>query len=201
MHFTIEKIIDKYTGFFKVKELLLSHDLFEGGSTGTIKRELIQKGNAAAVLLYDPDLRQIAFTEQFRIGAIPEQADAPQADAWLTELVAGYIEPGESDVDVIHRESMEEAGCHIEKLHKICKYFISPGSTSETISLYCGKVDSRKLGGIFGLRDEGENIRIKIVSVYDAYQLMDTGEIKCATPYIALQWLQLNEKMLMKKWT
>ncbi|MDZ7748596.1 MAG: NUDIX domain-containing protein [Halofilum sp. (in: g-proteobacteria)] len=50
----------------------------------------------------------------------------------MIELVAGIIEPGESPEDVVRREAVEEAGCTIGALERVCEYLVSPGGTTET---------------------------------------------------------------------
>ena len=196
MEFTIVKREQKYKGFFGIDQLTLTHSLFAGGTSPEIRRELIEKGGAAAVLLYDPLLRQIVLVEQFRIGAIGDPAGA-----WLTELVAGYIEPGEDPEQVVRREAVEEAGCELGEVAFIGQYYVSPGSTSEQMTLFCAKVDSSNLGGIYGLEDEGEDIRVRIVSVAQAVEMLRTGEINSATPWLAILWLQANESTLIEQWT
>ncbi|MCW8983112.1 MAG: NUDIX domain-containing protein, partial [Gammaproteobacteria bacterium] len=120
-----------YQGFFRLERYRLRHRLFAGGMSPTITRELFERGHAAAILLYDPDLDQIVLVEQFRIGALNARGGA-----WLYEIVAGIIESGEEGEAVARRESVEEAGCEVGRVEKICDYLVSPGGTSETISLY-----------------------------------------------------------------
>ena len=140
---TVE-ILDKqdcYQGFFRMEKYRLRHRLYDGSMSNEIERELFERGHAAAVLLYDPRLDRVVVQEQFRIGAL-ELESGP----WLLEIVAGIIEPGETAEEVVCREAVEEAGCAIETLSFICEYLVSPGGTSERISLYCGMVDSRGVG-------------------------------------------------------
>ncbi len=196
LEFTIHKINKKYQGFFSLDEYEVSHSLFSGGESQIIKRELLKKGNAAAVLLFDPDKDNLVLIEQFRIGAIGDEHSA-----WMTELVAGFIEPGEKPADVIRREAIEEAGCSFEDPVLICNYYVNPASTSEIISLYCAKVDSTKASGVFGLKEEGEDIRVKVVSLQQAYEYIEQGIIKSATPIMALLWLQNNIEFLRKRWS
>ena len=74
----------------------------------------------------------------------------------------------------------------------ICDYFVSPGGTSECISLFCGKVDAADVGGVCGLEEEAEDIRVIVVPVPEALAQLQAGHIRSAAPIIALQWLQLN---------
>ncbi|MDH5356212.1 MAG: NUDIX domain-containing protein, partial [Gammaproteobacteria bacterium] len=112
---------------------------------------------------------------------------------WLMECVAGVVESGEAEDEVAIRESQEEAGCEIKQLHPICKYYVSPGGTTETCALYCGIVDSEGVGGIHGLAEENEDIRVEVVDAEQAFQWVRDGVIKSSSTIMALQWLELNE--------
>ena len=147
-------ILDKtvcYDGFFRIERYRLRHQLFRGGWSREITRELFERGHAAAVLPYDPLLDAVVLIEQFRIGAL----ETP-GDPWLLEIVAGVIDkPDETPEDVVRREAVEEANCVIQDIVHICDYFVSPGGTSECISLFCGKVDAAGVGGVWWSRGRG----------------------------------------------
>jgi len=184
-----------YQGFFRMEHFRLRHRLYNGEMSPVMSRELFERGHAAAVLPYDPALDRIVLLEQFRIGALEERGGP-----WLLEIVAGMIETGESAPEVIAREMQEEAGCSLLALEPICEYLVSPGGTSERISLYCGRVDASGVGGIHGLPEEGEDIRVSTVSYAEAMILLREGRINSASPIIALQWLELNRDRIRQKW-
>lgn len=185
---TIDSSKDSYNGFFKIRSYALKHALFKGGQSQVISRELFERGEAVAVLLYDPIRQEVVLTEQFRIGALEDERSP-----WLLEPVAGMIEPGESVTSVAERETLEEAGCRYMKLLPICRYWVSPGGTNERIHLYCGLLDSRHVEGIHGLDHESEDIRLVKVPFDDAVALLNQGVINNGAAIIALQWLQLNQ--------
>jgi ADP-ribose pyrophosphatase len=193
------EILDKtvcYDGFFRLERYRLRHRLFSGAWSPVLTRELFERGHAAAVLPYDPALDVVVLVEQFRIGAL----EAP-GSPWLLEIVAGVIDhPGETPEDVVRREAVEEANCQIQELVHIYDYFVSPGGTSERISLFCGKVDAAGAGGLYGLADEAEDIRVIVVPFTEAIAQLQAGKIKAAAPIIALQWLQLNHDQLRTRW-
>lgn len=176
-----------HDGFFKVDRFHIQHKLFAGGKTDTFTRELFERGEAAAVLLYDPVADAVVLTEQYRIGAALGQ-DSP----WLLEVVAGMVEEGENPEQVACREAIEEANCVIDRLIPISSYWSSPGGTSEKVHLYCAIIDSRQLGGIHGLEHEQEDILVRVIPFSQAYDAIATGEINNAATLIALQWLKLN---------
>lgn len=186
-----------YQGFFRLERYRLRHSLFAGGWSGEVVRECLERGHAAAVLPYDPVLDKVLLVEQFRIGAFT--AGRPP---WLLEPVAGIVEPGESVEEVARRESVEEAGCELGRLECICDYIMSPGGCSESISLFCGEVDSSQLqsGGIFGLDEEHEDIRLHVLDFAQAMDLLEAGRLGSATPIIALQWLALKRDWLRRRW-
>lgn len=187
---------DCYRGFFRMQKYRLRHRLYDGRMSGEIERELFERGHAAAVLLYDAVRDRVVVLEQFRIGAL--EADG---GPWLMEIVAGIIEAGESPEAVVRREAVEEAGCVPDELEFICEYLVSPGGTSERISLYCGSVDSRGVGGIFGLDSEDEDILVRTMSFDELWQRFQQGQINSASPIIALQWLAQNRPRLRVKWS
>jgi ADP-ribose pyrophosphatase len=193
-------IIEKetpFSGFFRVHKYWLQHTLYEGGWSETIGREVFERGSCIAVLLYDPHTDEVILIEQFRAGAI--QSQDPNR-AWLVEIVAGAIEEGETAESVAYRESLEEAGCAIEELMVINEFYTSPGGTSEKITLFCGKVDSRQIGGVHGLEDEHEDIFVRAVPFTEAYAMVEDNTIESAIPIIALQWLALNKTSLREQW-
>lgn len=187
---------NRYTGFFRIDFYRLRHRLFGGGWSGEIRRELFERGHAAAVLPYDPKADAVVLIEQFRIGALV--AGLPP---WQVEVVAGIIEKGEDPAEVARREAVEEAGCHVTDLIPLYRYAVSPGGASESCQLYCGRVDSAGLGGIHGLADENEDIRVRVHPFAEAMRLLESGPVNSAVTIIALQWLALNRDALRQRWS
>ncbi|QSB02311.1 NUDIX domain-containing protein [Methylomonas sp. EFPC1] len=184
-----------YEGFFRLEQYILKHTLFNGGWSPPLKRELFRRGNCVAVLLYDPNRDEVVLIEQFRVGAVlqPERA-------WQLEIVAGAIEEGETAEEVAYREAREEAGCEIEELIEIKQFFTTPGGSSEWITLFCGRVDSSKVGGIHGLAEEDEDIRVTAVKFDEAFQMLEDGKIESGIPILAIQWLYIHREQLRNQW-
>lgn len=179
-----------YRGFFQLDILTLRHKLFEGGWGKPITRELFLRGSAVLVLLYDPKADRVALTDQFRVGAIDEEHGP-----WVREVVAGMVEEGESLEDVARRELEEEAGVTDVELEFICHYLPSPGGTDEKVYLYCGIADLSEVEGVYGLPEEGEDIRVITLSAEEAFNQVATGFNNAGT-IVAVQWLQLNRERL-----
>lgn len=184
-----------YTGFFKLTEILLQHDLFAGGQSPVLRRELLDRGQAVAVLPYDPVTDRLILVEQFRIGA-----GNGECGPWLIEIIAGYQEADESAEQVVHREALEEAGCEVSGLQQIYHYYSTPGSSNEKIKIYFGRTDSAGIEGIHGLDEEGEDIKVHVVSSAQAFDWLDNGRIDSAMPILALQWFRINRERIRRQW-
>lgn len=182
--------------FLRVDRLRLRHELFGGGFSDTMTRELLLRPRAVGVLLFDPVLEKVVLMRQIRIGMLDEGQDP-----WLLELVAGMVEPGEQPQEVAARESLEEADLAPQNLVQISEYYNSPGISNERITLFCGRVDSAGAGGVFGLADEHEDIEVVVLDVEEAVSLVEAGKIHNAMTIIALQWLQLHRRELEASWT
>lgn len=192
------ELIEKATlfqGYFRIDRYRFRHRLFAGGWSGEIRREVFERGHAVVVLPYDPERDAVVMIEQFRIGAA-----AAGMPMWQHEVIAGIIDAGETPEAVAHREAREEAGCEIRDLVPIYHYLVSPGGASETVRLFCGRVDSRGLGGIHGLPHEHEDIRVEVVPFAEARARLESGRIGNAPTIIALQWLVINHDALRARW-
>lgn len=184
-----------YDGHFTLSKLTLQHRCFGGGWSQPLVRELFQRGDAVGVLPYDPVTDSLVLIEQFRPGAL-RGSDNP----WMLELIAGVVEPGEDDVEVIHRESMEEAGCEVSELVPIATMLPSAGACSEQVRLFCGRVEKAAIGGIHGLDEEGEDILVHSVPRQEALQMVADDQIPNGHTLIALQWLHIHGDKLRERW-
>lgn len=192
-----------HSGFFSINQYSLQHRKFDGKKTRELSRECFERGHAVGVLAYDPWQDNIVLLEQFRIGAYIYQLEKPEVNRespWLLEIIAGIVEPGESQIDVAHREAKEEAGLQLLALEPIGDFYSSPGGSSETTQLYCACVKSNGVGGIHGIEEEGEDIRVIVVPFHEAVQLLNKGQLNNASAMIAMQWLMLNRNELQMKW-
>src|SRR5207244_12518607 len=107
---------------------------------------------------------------------------------------------GDPPEDVARREAQEEAGSAIRDLGPICRYLASPGGSSESVQIFCGRADSRGIGGIHGLAVEHEDIRVETVPFEQARERLLAGRFGNAPAIIAMQWLVLNRDELRRRW-
>jgi len=192
-----------FKGYFRVDRYRLSHRLFEGGWSAPMTRELFERGHAVGVLLYDPGRDVVVLVEQFRIGAYavqPALRFRRRVSPWLMEVVAGIVEAGESPEDVARREAVEESGCAILDLVHVCDYLVSPGGSTESVILYCGRVRAPRHGAIHGIDAEHEDIRVHVVPSARAFAWLDSGLACNSMIVIALQWFRANRKRLRALW-
>jgi ADP-ribose pyrophosphatase len=191
----VESIATVYKGYFRIDQYLLRHRLFAGGWTGPVSREIFERGHAVGVLPYDPVRDRVVLIEQYRTGAL-----AAGWQPWLVEMVAGIVEQGETPEEVARREMLEEAGATILDLVLINDVLVSPGGSSESMKIFCARVDSEDLGGFHGLAEEDEDIRVFTLSLDEALEWAKTGRICNAVGVLAIYWLALERKNLQARW-
>jgi len=184
-----------YQGFFKLQRFHFRHRRFDGSWSREVTREIFVRGNATCVLPYDPVEGCVVLLEQFRVASILE-TQSP----WLIELIAGINEEGEQPEEVARRESKEEADLELGEMRKICEYLVSPGGTTEKVALFCARVNCKGVGGVFGLEAEDEDIKVHVVKLEEALEMVSNGLINNAAAIIALQWLALNKESINTEW-
>ena len=183
-----------YHGFFRMDKLRLRHRLFDGSWSEQCDRELMMRRPAAACLLYDPKNQLVGLIEQFRVGAFEQSLGGN--GPWLTEVVAGFIEPGESVEQLMRRELVEEAGIDDCQLHLICEYLSSPGSNNGKTVLFCASANLASAEGVFGLACENEQTRLVTYPIDQVLSNLYSGPWQNATTLLALQWLAMNWQSL-----
>ena len=183
-----------FEGYFRVDRYRFRHRLYRGGWSAEVSREVFERGHAVGVLLYDPPLDRVVLVEQIRLPSL-----IGGGPARTLEIAAGIIDPGETIARVARREAHEETGLNILALKKICRYFASPGGTTERVDLFVGRVDASSAGGVFG-GDDDEDIKVISLGYEEVMASLDAGNIVVASTIIALQWLALNRDRLRAEW-
>ena len=152
------------------------------------KREAYDRGNGAAILLYNRAQRTVILTRQFRL---PTYING-NADGMMIEACAGLLD-GDSPEQCIIREVEEETGYRISKPEKILEAFMSPGAVTETIHFYIApyrSADKVTDGG--GLEAEQEDIEVLELDFDDALSMIGSGGIQDAKTILLLQYASLN---------
>ena len=192
-----------YSGFFTVGKLRLRHKLFSGGWSQPIEREIFMRGDAVAAVIYDPTSDLVGLIQQFRIGALANASNKLHAQhegsPWLLEVVAGMRKSSETAEQTILQELEEEADVKPQRLEYICQYYSSPGGASEKVTLFCALASLEKAGGIYGLTDENEDIKMVTYHADEIFQQL-YDDIGNAATLISLQWLQANRQRLQREY-
>lgn len=181
-----------YNGFFKMRKYNLVVDTLDGKRKQNVVRELFDRGNSVAVLIYDPKLQKVLMIEQFLIGAY---AAGIEENAPL-QVVAGMIDKGETPLEAATREAAEETG--ISNLNSVSAgpiFMPSPGGSSERIFTFLVECDlSGVQTGFHGIESEHEDIKTIVMDVDEAIRLMDNGLIENGLAVVLLQFLARNLK-------
>jgi ADP-ribose pyrophosphatase len=185
-----------FQGYFRVDRYHVQHERFDGAWSPLFTREIFNYGRAVSgVLLFDPQHDKVVMVEQFRTGPVTH-GEHP----WLTEIVMGMIDAGETPEQAARREALEEAGCEVVDMQPIANYFTSPGCTSDRVSLFVGRAAAPEHGHIGGVASENEDIRVHVMDATKAIGLLFANKIRDAQTLIALQWFAMHHTELRSRW-
>ena len=109
----IVNIDTPFARFLRIDVVRFRHKLFSGEWSGEREYDVLRRGEAVAIILYDPERDSVVLVEQFRLPAL-----YAGLSPWQIEPVAGLVDKDESYDEVARRESREEAG--IAPLGAIC---------------------------------------------------------------------------------
>lgn len=187
----IHKQARLFDDFFKIDEVMVSHERLDGTMSPDQRRLIFERGDSVAVLLYNPETHAVVMVDQFKVPSlIARRRDNPATtDGWITEAIAGMIDGNETPEDAVIRETLEETGYKIKKPELICTFFSSPGGTSERIFLYFAEVsESDRVGKGGGL--DGEDVRVVKRSAHELFEQLEKKRIEDPKLAIAAYWLQ-----------
>lgn len=187
----IEAIYEMWSWWSKNKELIFALVYVQYIDEENKKRGnfLFFRSDSAAAFLVIFDIRS---NEKFIV--LVEQLRTPTGGKIL-EIPAGSIDDLDGDpVNTLVRELEEEVGLEALAANFVFlgDYYFSPGACNEKISLFYNEVllSTEKIlalkDRLAGLRDEGENIKVKIVPFADFEKL----EIKDAKTQLAYELYQ-----------
>jgi GDP-mannose pyrophosphatase NudK len=158
------------------------------GSWETQRREVYDRGNGAAILLYDKLEKTVVLIRQFRM---PTYMNG-NPTGMMIEACAGLLEE-ENPEECIRRETEEETGYQVRDVRKIFQAYMSPGSVTEIIHFFVAEYSrDMKIGEGGGLETEHENIDVLEMPFTDALSMIQSGEIRDAKTIMLLQYAQIN---------
>lgn len=154
----------------------------------TQKREVYDRGNGAAILLYNKQQKTVILTRQFRLPTYLNGNDS----GMMIEVCAGLLDEDNPEQCII-RETEEETGYRLTKVTKIMQTYMSPGAVTEILYLFVGAYDeSMKVSEGGGVAHEQENIDVLEMPYEEAYAMIATGQIQDAKTIMLLQHAKIN---------
>jgi len=158
------------------------------GSWQTQSREAYDRGNGAAILLYNRDRRTVILTRQFRYPAYSNGS----ADGMLIEACAGLLDLDDPET-AIKRETEEETGYRLANVVRLFEAYMSPGSVTEKLYFFAGEYEPENraaAGG--GEAGSTEDIEVLELAFSEALAMIDSGAIEDAKTILLLHYAALK---------
>lgn len=163
---------------------------FETGEWRRLSRECYNRGNGAAILLYNKERSTVILTRQFRMPAYENN----NSDGMSIEVCAGAIDNNDKPLETIIRETEEEVGYKINGAKQVLTAYTSPGALTEKMYLFVAEYNaSMKVNEGGGLESENEDIEILEIPFSTALEMIKNEEIIDAKTIMLLQYAQLNK--------
>jgi nudix-type nucleoside diphosphatase (YffH/AdpP family) len=157
------------------------------GRAVDLVREVYDHGNAAAILLLDPERRVMTLVRQFRL---PAHLNGDEGN--MIEVCAGLLD-GDDPETCARKEALEETGIVPSSLQFAFEIYASPGSLSEKIHCFVGLYDETcRMSAGGGLADEGEDIELVEIGFDAALDMIAEGHIIDAKTVALIQHAALT---------
>jgi nudix-type nucleoside diphosphatase (YffH/AdpP family) len=157
------------------------------GTWQTQSRETYDRGDGAAILLYDPVRRTVVLTRQFRYPAFVNGCDD-----FLIEVPAGLLDAASPEAR-IRVETEEETGFRVRDVRRVFEAYMSPGSVTEKLFFFVARYepgDRVAAGG--GTAADGEDIEVLEIGLDEALGMIATGEVRDGKTIMLLQYAALH---------
>ncbi len=173
-------------GFGTLTEYQFRYRRFDGDEA-EMRREVYDRGHAAAVLLHNPATDKVILVRQFR-PAVMLNGDNP----YMIEVVAGLLDEDDPET-CARREALEEAGVVVKDLERVSAAYGLCAFVTEILTMFIGTYDDydRQSGG--GLAHEGEDIEVLELTLNEAYGMIASGEVIDMKTILLLQALMLKK--------
>lgn len=163
---------------------------FKNGDWKSVSRECYNRGNGAAILLYNTKKSTVILTKQFRMPIYENTKN----EAMSIEACAGAIDNNDNPLETIIRETEEEVGYKISKAKQVLTAYTSPGALTEKMYLFVAEYsDAMQINEGGGLESENEEIEVLELPFSKAIEMIKTEEIIDAKTIMLLQYAQINK--------
>jgi len=161
----------------------------KNGEWQSQSRESYDRGDGAAILLYNPTKKTVILTKQFRMPSYLNENE----DGMMIEVCAGLLD-SDDPLTCIKKEAEEETGYQINNPKKIFEIYSTPGAVTEKIHYFIAEYnDEMKMNEGGGLEHETEEIEVLELDFETALTMISTGEICDAKTIILLQYAKIND--------
>ena len=189
---TDPKIIIKNTEVLSDNHYVLNKVTFDyqkkDDSWITQRREVYDRGNGAAILLFNKQQKTVILTRQFRLPTFVNG----NSTGMMLEVCAGLLDQ-DNPLQCIIRETEEETGYRITNVTKVMETYMSPGAVTEILYLFVGEYDeSMRVSEGGGVAHEEENIEVIEMPFDEAYAMIESGQMQDAKTIILLQYAKIN---------
>jgi len=166
---------------------------FKNGEWKRLSRECYNRGNGAAILLYNVEKQTVILTKQFRMPAYENNKN----EGMSIEACAGAIDNNDKPLETIIRETEEEVGYKIDNAKQVLTAYTSPGALTEKMYLFVAEYNEiMKVSKGGGLESEDEDIEILELSFSKAIAMVNNEEIIDAKTIMLLQYAQINKLLI-----
>lgn len=174
--------------WYTLKKITFNY-LKKNGTWQTQIRESYDRGNGAAILLYNPKNKTVILTKQFRL---PSYING-NADGMMIECCAGLLDHDHPE-DCIRKEALEETGYQVKTVNKVFEAYMSPGAVTEILHFFVAEYnEDMKVTEGGGLDHEQEDIEVMELDFEMAYNMISNGEIKDAKTILLLQYAKIHK--------
>lgn len=161
----------------------------EDGEWETQRRETYDRGNGAAILLYNPVKGTVILTRQFRMPTYVNN----NPDGMMVEVCAGLLE-GDDPESCIIKEVEEETGFRVSEVQQVFEAYMSPGAVTEKLSFFVAEYsEDMKIGEGGGAEHESEHIEVLELPFKEALAWIESGDIQDAKSIMLLHYALIHK--------
>ena len=184
----INSIENLSKNWYKLDKVNFEYQL-KNGEWQSQSRESYDRGDGAAILLYNPIKKAVILTKQFRMPSYLNENE----DGMMIEVCAGLLDADDA-LTCIKKEAEEETGYKINNPTKLFEIYSTPGAVTEKIHYFIAEYsDEMKINDGGGLEAETEEIEVLELPFETAFNMISTGEICDAKTIILLQYAKINQ--------